>query len=94
MATQAIISQTTTKPPKDTIRSPYMPVQCGKIPKPGMLNISIDLLHLESARDIPLALRLVKIEIDEKENQQELEVLSVAAQQHQSGVITQVSRVN
>ncbi|MBA3755479.1 MAG: hypothetical protein H0X02_04315 [Nitrosomonas sp.] len=79
--------------PKDTIRSPFMPVQCGKIPKPGMLNISIDLLHPESARNIPLALRLVKIEIDEKENQQELEVLSVPAQQHQSGVITQAIKL-
>src|SRR5687768_3587286 len=25
--------------PTDTIRSPHMPVQCGKIPKPGTLNI-------------------------------------------------------
>lgn len=80
--------------PGDTIRSPYMPVQCGKIPKPGMLNISIDLLYPESARNIPLALRLVKIETDEKENQQEFEALSVPAQQHQSGVITQTIKLS
>ncbi|MBP6058479.1 MAG: hypothetical protein KA524_08725 [Nitrosomonas sp.] len=80
--------------PGDTIRSPYMPVQCGKIPRLGMLNISIDLLYPESARDIPLALRLVKIEIDEKENQQEFEVLSVPAQRHQSGVITQTIKLS
>ena len=65
--------------PADTIRSAYMLVQCGKIPKPGMLNISIDLLHPESARDIPLALRLVKVEIDNKKHQKELEMLSAPA---------------
>lgn len=75
--------------PADTIRSPFMPVQCGKIPKPGVINISIDLLYPESARDTPLGLRLVKVDMSEKENLQEREVLSVPAQQHQSGVITQ-----
>ncbi len=75
--------------PKDTIRSPFMPMQCGKIPKPGMVNISIDLLYPESARDLPLALRLVKVDSDGKDNPKEQEVLSVPAQQHQSGVITQ-----
>ena len=75
--------------PRNTIRSAYMPVQCGRIPKPGMLNISIDLLYPESARDIPLALRLVKVEIDNKQYQKEFEILSVPAQQHPSGVVTQ-----
>lgn len=80
--------------PTGTIRSPYLPVQCGRIPKPGKLNISIDLLYPESARNIPLALRLVKIEIDAKKHQQELEILSVPAQQHQSGVITQAIKLS
>ena len=79
--------------PGDTIRSPHIPVQCGKIPKPGTLNITIDLLYPESARDIPLALRLVKIETH-NEQQKEHEMLSVPAQQHQSGVITQVFRLS
>jgi hypothetical protein len=74
--------------PDNTIRSPHIPVQCGKIPKPGIVNISIDLLYPESARDIPLALRLVKIEIHD-EQQLEHEMLSIPAQQYQSGVITQ-----
>lgn len=71
--------------PQDAIRTPYIPVQCDKVPEPGMLNIAIDLLYPESARDIPLALRLVQVEVDDKEK--EHEVLSVPAQQHRSGVI-------
>jgi hypothetical protein len=80
--------------PQNTIRTPYMPVQCGKIPKPGILNISIDLLYPESARNIPLALRLVRIEGDDKNSQKELEVLSISAQRHQSGVITQAIKLS
>ncbi len=72
----------------DTIRSPYVPVQCGKVPEPATLNISIDLLYPESARDFMLGLRLVQVEIDEKENQKEHEILSIPMQQHRSGVIT------
>lgn len=72
----------------DDLRSPHVPVQCGKIPEPASLNISIDLLYPESARDFSLALRLVKLEIDEKENQREHPIMSVPARQHPSGVIT------
>ncbi len=72
----------------DDLRSPHVPVQCGKIPEPASLNISIDLLYPESARDYSLALRLVKLEADEKENQREQPIMSVPAQQHPSGVIT------
>ena len=72
----------------DDLRSPHVPVQCGKIPEPASLNISIDLLYPESARDFSLALRLVKLEIDEKENQREQPIMSVPARQHPSGVIT------
>lgn len=72
----------------DDLRSPHVPVQCGKIPEPSSLNISIDLLYPESARDFSLALRLVKLEVDEKENQREQPIMSVPARQHPSGVIT------
>lgn len=74
--------------PEDTIRSPYVPVQCGKVPEPASLNISIDLLYPESARDFLLALRLVKTETGEEKNQIEHPILSVPVQQHPSGVIT------
>ncbi|MBS0484106.1 MAG: hypothetical protein JSS06_02625 [Proteobacteria bacterium] len=72
----------------DDLRSPHVPVQCGKIPEPASLNISIDLRYPESARDYSLALRLVKLEADEKENQREHPIMSVPARQHPSGVIT------
>jgi len=72
----------------DDLRSPHVPVQCGKIPEPASLNISIDLLYPESARDFSLALRLVKLEADEKENQREQPIMSVPAQKHPSGVIS------
>ncbi len=72
----------------DELRSPHVPVQCGKIPEPASLNISIDLLYPESARDFSLALRLVKLEIDDKKKQREHPIMSVPAQQHPSGVIT------
>jgi len=72
----------------DDLRSPHVPVQCGKIPEPASLNISIDLLYPESARDYSLALRLVKLEADEKEKQREHPIMSVPARQHPSGVIT------
>lgn len=72
----------------DELRSPHVPVQCGKIPEPASLNISIDLLYPKSARDFSLALRLVKLEADEKENQREHSIMSVPARQHPSGVIT------
>jgi hypothetical protein len=74
--------------PSNTIRSPFMPVQCGKIPEPGTINISIDLLYPEAARDTPLAMRLVKVAL-EKETSKESEVFSLPAKPHPSGVITQ-----
>lgn len=79
------------------VRTPYMPVPCDKIPQPGMLNIAIDLLHPDSARNVPLALRLVKINaIDtiEEEMFEEHEVLSIPAQTYPSGVITQAFRLD
>ena len=79
--------------PQDTIRSPHIPVQCGKIPEPGTLNITIDLLYPETIRNIPLALRLVQIEIQE-DKEKEHEVMTVPAQQYQSGVITQVFKMS
>ena len=66
------------------------------MPDPGILDISIDLLYPESIRDIPLALRLVKID-DESENAggnqdkafvKEVEMLDIPAQKHASGVMT------
>jgi hypothetical protein len=78
----------------DEPRTPYIPVQCGKIPEPGMLNIAIDLLHPDSSRHVPLAMRLVKLTFLDDENYEEHEVLSIPAQTHPSGVITQAFRLD
>ncbi|MCB1985331.1 MAG: hypothetical protein H6936_01645 [Burkholderiales bacterium] len=78
----------------DEPRTPYIPVQCGKIPEPGMLNISIDLLYPDSMRNVPLALRLVKLTMLDDDQFEEHEVLSIPAQAHPSGVITQAFRLN
>lgn len=80
---------------QDPMRSPYVPIQCGRVPEPAMLNISIDLLYPESARDFFFAQRLVKLETAGNQKQQkEHEVLSIPAQQYRSGVITQALRLN
>lgn len=78
----------------DEPRTPYIPVQCGKIPQPGMLNIAIDLLHPDVSRHVPLAMRLVKLTFLDEENYEEIEVLSIPAQAYPSGVITQAFRLD
>lgn len=75
-------------------RTPYIPVQCGKIPQPGMLNIAIDLLYPDTSRNVPLAIRLVKLIFLDEEHYEEQEVLSIPAQTHPSGVITQAFRLD
>ncbi|SER50649.1 hypothetical protein SAMN05421690_103221 [Nitrosomonas sp. Nm51] len=79
---------------EDEPRTPYIPVQCGKIPQPGMLNISIDLLHPASSRNVPLALRLVRLAFNDDETFEEHAILSVPARTHPSGVITHAFRLD
>ncbi len=81
------------KVPEDTIRSPHIPVECGKLPAAGTLHITIDLLYPETARDIAIALRLVKIE-SQGEKETEQQVMVIPAQQHPSGVITQILKMS
>lgn len=79
----------------DPMRSPYVPIQCGRVPEPAMLNITIDLLYPESTRDLLFTQRLVRLEtVKEKEQTKEHEVLIIPAQQYRSGVITQALRLN
>jgi hypothetical protein len=86
----------------DEPRTPYIPVQCDRIPKPGMLNITIDLLYPESSRNFLLGLRLVKLtETGTIENStddiavyEEHDILLVPEQTYQSGVITQALRLD
>ena len=79
---------------EDEPRTPYIPVQCGKIPQPGMLNISIDLLYPDSSRDVPLEMHLVKLIFLDEEHFEEQEILSIPAQTNPSGVITQAFRLD
>ncbi len=69
-------------------RTAHMPVQCGKIPKPGMFNIAIDLLYPRASRDVPFSLRLFKLVWIDDKSTEEIEVLSIPAQAYSSGVIT------
>ena len=73
---------------------PYMPVQCDKIPEPGMLNIAIDILHPDSVRNVPLALRLVKVNVIDEETFEEHDMFSIPAQTYLDGVITQAFRLD
>ncbi|UJP06122.1 MAG: hypothetical protein LZF61_03865 [Nitrosomonas sp.] len=77
----------------DPMRSPYVPIQCGRVPEPAMLNISIDLLYPESAREFVFTQRLVKLEAT-PEQSIEREVLAIPAQQYRSGVITQAFKLD
>lgn len=78
---------------RDPMRSPYVPIQCGRVPEPAMLNISIDLLYPESARDFLFTQRLVRLETIGDQTK-EHEVLVIPAQPYRSGVITQALRLN
>lgn len=71
--------------PEDPTSAKQVPVLCGKVPSPGTLNVTLDLLHPESARNAPLGLRLVKF----SEKNAEHELLSVPPQAYRSGTLTQ-----
>jgi hypothetical protein len=71
--------------PQDAMSALTVPILCGKVPGPGILDVTIDLLYPEAIRDKPLALRLVKF----KEKGAERELFSVPAQPYRSGTITQ-----
>jgi hypothetical protein len=71
--------------PDDPTSAKAVPVLCGKVPSPGTLNVTLDLLHPESARNALLGLRLVKL----SESGSEHELLSVPPQAYRSGTLTQ-----
>ena len=71
--------------PDDPSSAKQVPVLCGKVPSPGTLNVTLDLLHPESARYAPLGLRLVRL----SEQNTEHELLSVPPQAYRSGTLTQ-----
>lgn len=70
--------------PKDALSAMTVPIVCEKVPNPGTLNITIDLLYPETVRHEPITLRLIKTD---QETEQEL--LFIPSQRYQSGMITQ-----
>ncbi len=72
--------------PSDEMSAMPVPVLCGKIPSPGMLDVTIDLLYPESVREWPLTMTLAKIEDDKPAKT----LLTIPARTYESGIITQV----
>jgi hypothetical protein len=75
--------------PEDAISAMSVPVLCGKVPKPGTLGVTIDLLYPDSARHWPLALSLVRIEKDASKRT----IFSTQPTIHETGILTQVMQI-
>ncbi|SFW27153.1 hypothetical protein [Nitrosovibrio sp. Nv17] len=75
--------------PEDAVGAMSVPVLCGKIPGPGTLDVTIDLLYPKSARERPLSLRLARMEGGAPGRT----LLSVPATIYESGIITQAMRI-
>lgn len=76
--------------PEDAMSALSVPVLCGKVPGPGMLDVTIDLLYPEAIRDKPLALRLAKLEAAGSER----DILSLPASLYRSGTISQALQLD
>jgi hypothetical protein len=75
--------------PEDATGAMSVPVLCGKIPSPGILDVTIDLLYPESARERPLTMRLAKMEGSAPSST----LLTISPRTYESGTITQVLRI-
>lgn len=72
--------------PENANSAMSVPVLCGKIPGPGILDVTIDLLYPESARKWPLAMTLAKMDGSVPSKA----LLAVPPKTYESGIITQV----
>jgi hypothetical protein len=72
--------------PEDAVSAMPVPVLCGKIPGPGTLDITIDLLYPESAREWPVAMRLAKMEGGKPSKT----LVTIPTGIYETGIITQV----
>lgn len=75
--------------PEDATGTMSVPVLCGKIPSPGILDVMIDLLYPESARGWTLTMALTKMEGGTPSNT----LLTIPPRTYESGTITQVLRI-
>ncbi|MGV8712348.1 MAG: hypothetical protein ACWA6R_07350 [Nitrosomonas sp.] len=76
--------------PEDALSAMSTPILCGQVPSPGLLSITIDLLYPVAMREQPVALNLLKI-VDGNSGQP---LLSVPAENYQSGIISQEIRID
>lgn len=72
--------------PEDATGAMAVPVLCGKIPSPGTLDVTIDLLYPESAREWPVTMTLAKMEGGAPSST----LLTIPPRTYESGSITQV----
>lgn len=72
--------------PENANSAMSLPVLCGKMPSPGTLDITIDLLYPESAREWSLAMKLAQLE----DGTPSKILLAVPPKTYESGTITQV----
>ena len=72
--------------PADAMKAMPVPTLCNKMPSPGMLDITIDLLYPEAARQWPIALTLTKMEGSEPVKT----LLTIPERTYDSGIITQI----
>jgi hypothetical protein len=75
--------------PENANSAMSVPVLCGKIPSPGMLDVTIDLLYPKSAREWPLTMKLAKME----SGMQAKTLLEVPSRVYEAGAITQALRI-
>jgi hypothetical protein len=75
--------------PGDATGAMSVPVLCGKIPGPGILDVTIDLLYPESAREWTLTMVLAKMEGGTPSNT----LLTIPPRTYESGTIPQVLRI-
>lgn len=75
--------------PEDAMSAMSVPVLCGKVPSPGLLNITIDLLYPVTMREQPIAISLTR-----KNDEKMMEpLLSIPATSYPSGIISQEVRI-
>lgn len=71
--------------PEDAMSAMSIPILCGKVPSPGLLNITIDLLYPVTMREQPIAISLAQ-----KHGEKIMEpFLSIPAASYPSGSISQ-----
>lgn len=75
--------------PENATGAMSVPVLCGKIPGPGILDVTIDLLYPEAMREWPVAMTLAKMD----DGAPSKTLLTVPSTTYESGIITQVLNI-